>query len=235
VGKVVIQYPDEPSPVEAGYPGNWEDWSARPVMYGLSTTVLPSYSMYSDLADSTIASGSRPYALYSEPGGDSRLYRFKSHADAYTVPDEFDPVQWERYSANVTIVERQKAGNALTDADYAIGTQVASGTYANRYVTEIIVPGGKFWGVEGGNRGTFVLDGVQQDRNRNLISRFSSACYDIYEDQPPFEWDQRRSGGMSGAGGTSGNHNINLGTTLPTGPDNAPTNLSVRFWRRVPD
>jgi hypothetical protein len=244
VGDFVIQHPDEKSPEEARMEGTWVPWSDRAIMYGLSTSTLPSYSKYSSdgsnpFIGSTIAAGSRPYTLYSESGGDSRLYQFIAQTAAYVVPADFDPVKWQRYDTNVTIVERQKAGNALTAADYTIGTRVTSGTYANRYVTEIIVPGGKFWGVTGGNRPTFVSGGVQGSRIKNFTGKFTynndavpSPIVDgnlFYQDSTLYcsTWSNA----------STGNYSIRVGfdpsRVVPTGADNAGTNLSTRFWRRV--
>jgi hypothetical protein len=235
VGKMIIQYPDEKTPVEAGYPGNWETWSNRAILYGVSTSALPSYSNYSgSFIGSTIGAGSMPYVLYSETGGDSRLYRFKSQANAYIVPADFDPVQWERYSTNVTIVERQKAGNALGDGDYTIGTKITSGTYANRYVTEIIVPGGKFFGVEGGNRPTVISDGRQDDRIRDITGDISmqTAMSATALNGALFS---SASHSVTGSGWQTLPNVLNFAARLvvPTGPDNAPANLSIRLWRRV--
>jgi hypothetical protein len=238
IGKMVVQYPDELSPVEAGYPGTWEIWSHRAIMYGVSTSTLPSYSTYSQLAGLSIAAGSRPYTLVTEPGGDSQIYRFKSHDAAYLVPDDFDPVQWDLYTTGVTIVERQKCGNLLTAADLTIGSTIASGTHAGKYVTGIIVPGGKFWGVEGGKRPTFISGGVQEGRIRNVRGR---TLIGMSVDSPgmyaaPFT---RIAGSVSSynMGGTPGTYagafGIDLSLSLVTGPDNAPTNVSTRFWRRI--
>jgi hypothetical protein len=245
VGKMIGQYPDEPTPVEAGYPGTWEDWSGRAIMYGLSTSALPSYSDCADLTNQTIAAGSRPYALYHIAGDDYRLYRLKDHTDPYVVPDEFDPAMWERYSTGVTIVERQKAGNALTAADYAIGTKIASGTYANRYVTEIIVPGGKFWGVNGGNRPAFISGGVQEGRIRNINGKLrrspsDSEGWDSQVVSPPnsaLYVTQDKS--MHAIAGSGGNYMcsyyiyFDASRSVPTGPDFAGTNVSTRFWRKT--
>jgi hypothetical protein len=46
---------------------------------------------------------------------------------------------------------------------------------------------------------------------------------------------------LKGGGATVGGSNITYDITfdssraVPTGPDNAPGNIAVRFWRRVPD
>jgi hypothetical protein len=235
VGDLCEQFPSTKSPVEKGWPGTWKIWSHRAVLYGVSTSTLPSYSTYSQLVASAIAAGSRPYALYTEPGGDSRLYRFKSHTDAYTVPADFDPVQWDRYATGVTIVPREEAGNALTDTDLAIGAKIATGTYVNRYVTEIIVPGGKFWSVEGGNRPTFEFDGVQPDRIRNLTGKARLESY-ITNALGALYGTSEGDGGISASGYTPDTLNFDASRVVPTAPDgsdNAPANLSVRFWRRV--
>jgi hypothetical protein len=40
------QYPDAPTPVEAGWPGTWEVWSNKAVIYGLRSTNSGSASIY---------------------------------------------------------------------------------------------------------------------------------------------------------------------------------------------
>jgi hypothetical protein len=233
---MIIQMPDEPTPAEAGYFGSWEVWSHRAIMYALSSTALPAYSSYSgNFIGSTITAGSSPLVLYSEEGGDSRLYQFKSQTAAYVVPADFDPVKWELYTTNITIVERQKAANTLTASDYTIGTTIPSGTHKNKYVAGILVPGGKFWGVLGGKRPDFITGGVQGDRIRNITGgtqgrglRDDNGGYGaVVTSTGAFTWDN------GGSGSSGGCWDFNASHVVPTGPDNAPTNASYEVWRRT--
>jgi hypothetical protein len=172
VGKVIIQYPDEPSPVEAGIPGSWELWTNRAIIYGLSAS----------------------------SGGSVGVY-----------------------------VERQKCGNALTAGDFGIGTMITSGTYTGYYVREVITPAGKFFGVDGGNRPTFVSGGVQGGRIINITgdgivalkSKISGAI------------KQGSNTDYNGGGYYFSVSQFDASSVVPTGADNAPINVSVRYWRRI--
>jgi hypothetical protein len=243
IGDYYEQYPDAKTPVERGLPGTWEIWSHRPIMYGITQLSPPSSVDYYTLVGTSIAAGATPVVCYHKAGNDWRLYKFISQTAAYTVPEELDPVKWT-YQAPGSIVERQKCGNALTDADYTIKQQIASGTYAGYYVTEIIVPGGKFSGVEGGFRPPFVSGGVQEDRIRNLTGSIPIKA-------PGYEFipmDVTGANGIFVAGtgsstratvGDSVSHypptslSVNAGRVVKTGSDVAPQNLSTRLWRRV--
>jgi hypothetical protein len=167
IGDFYEQYPDAKSPIEKGWEGVWEKWSDRAVEYGLSSSAPPAFVDYAGLIGTSIAAGATPVVCYHLPGADFRLYRFIAQSAAYSVPAVFDSVKWTYLQPGV-IDGRQRCGNALVDDDYEIGDIVASGTYAGMYVTEIIVPGGKFNGVEGGNRPTFISGGVQEGWIRNI-------------------------------------------------------------------
>ncbi|MDR1502091.1 MAG: hypothetical protein LBT43_06515, partial [Prevotella sp.] len=171
VGDEYIQYPDKKSPDERRFEGTWVDWSSRAIMYGVSTTSIPPDANYYDLVNTSITIGQTPTVLYHKNGDDYRLYKFKAQAEAYTVPDELDPVKWD-YIVPDVIDTRKNCGNLLTDTDLAIGYQIQTGVHAGKYVTEVIVPGGKFWGVEGGFRPTFVSGGVQGSRIMNFKGAF---------------------------------------------------------------
>ncbi|MDR1588094.1 MAG: hypothetical protein LBS57_11610, partial [Treponema sp.] len=173
VGDFIEQFPSARSPVEKCLEGEWVEWSDRAILYGASAASPPSFVDYYDLAGTTIAASSTPVACYHQPGGDYRLYQFKSQTVAYTVPTELDPVKWDYLEPDVIDVReafqklsvRASETNEITvTADLQIGAQIAQGIHAGKYITEVIVPGGKFFGVEGGFRPTFVSDGVQQDR-----------------------------------------------------------------------
>jgi hypothetical protein len=238
VGNYVVQHPDETSPVEAGLAGTWAVWSARSIAYGLSQSAPPPFVDYYSLAGTSITAGATPVVCYHKAGDDFRLYRFIAQTAAYTVPVELDPVKWT-YLQPGAIVERQKCGNLLTAEDYEIGHQIPSGTHQGFYVTEVIVPGGKFTGVEGGFRSAFISGGVQEGRIRNIVAYWCNGSTD--------------SVGLSGYGGAYvpekiqgtvlsetvalsdiyWRNKIDASRLVPTGPDNAPTSLSIRIWRRV--
>jgi hypothetical protein len=240
VGKIIEQLPDEPTPVEAGLPGTWEIWSNRAVLYGVRAS-MPSYTAYTSLVGTTIAGGSTPIA-YLALNGDFGLFTFISQSSGYTVPATFDPVKWTRYSDGVTIYERQKCGNALTAADYAIGAKIASGTYADKYIVEKLVPGGKFFGIEGGFRPTFISGGGQGDRIRNFTGTLETrpntnitAFLDlrvsgVYCPQNDVTRSYYSSAGL---GIYPSRITLDPSCAVPAGPDNAPTNLSTRLWRRI--
>jgi hypothetical protein len=233
VGKMIEQYPDEPSPVEKGWPGSWAIWSARAVLYGLSTSAPPASVDYYSLVDTSIAAGSTPVVNYHKAGDDFRLYKFISRTSAYTVPAELDPLKWT-YLAPEVIVERTKCGNALTQTDRKIGQTVASGTYAGRYVTEVIVPGGKFAGVEGGFRPTFISGGAQQDTIRDIWGNYASPA-------DGFPVDGAFTVGTTGTQNYSsalasvivGKIGFSAARVVKTGPQVQPVHFSTRIWRRT--
>jgi hypothetical protein len=151
VGKMIMQLPDEPSPVAAGLPGVWQVWSHRAVLYGLSDSI-PSYAAYAQGA----SFAANAYALFHLSGSDWKLYRAK--AAISNAPQYLDPVKWNSVAPGIRIARNLL--QPLTDNDFSIGHQISSGPYAGRYVTEIIVPGGKFTSVEGGFRPTFESGGT---------------------------------------------------------------------------
>jgi hypothetical protein len=234
VGKMVMQRFGEKTPTEAGCPGTWVQWSSRAVAYGLSTS-QPSYTNYTSLVGTTIAASARPYTMYHIAGDDYAIYRLKTHTDAYSVPTDFDPVRWDKQ--NMTIIERVAAGNALTASDYTIGSKITSGTYANYYVWEIIVPGGKFEGIEGGNRPTYLSGGKQADRQRdhNHSLRKNGGNVLILGSQTNCIAGIAAGGGFIDASDTYQLSEIikPASNTISTGADNAPINLSIRILRRV--
>jgi hypothetical protein len=235
VGKIVRQYPDEPDPIEAGFPGVWKIWSHRAIMYGISENPPPSFVDYYALAGNSITAGSTPVVCYHQAGSDWRLYQFIAQTTAYTVPAELDPVKWTYLQPGI-IDERQKCGNLLTADDYEIGDAVATGGYTGMYVTEIIVPGGKFFGVEGGFRPTFISGGVQGDRIREVGGKLSYTMSFGEYDGPFKSGDMSESYGQGTKDETGFPYrktDFILSRVVPTGPDNAPTNLSARIWRRV--
>jgi hypothetical protein len=238
VGKMIRQYPDERTPVEAGLPGEWEVWSGRSILYGVSASSPPSSADYYSLAGTTIAAGATPVVCYHKAGDDYRLYQFISQTAAYTVPVELDPVKWAYIQPGI-IDGRQKCGNALADDDYEIGDQISTGSYQGKYITEIIVPGGKFWGVEGGFRPTFVSGGVQESRIKNIEGKLraghAAANFPLVAMSGAFYDTQVSPCYASGTSSADVNCVVGFDPSrvVPTGSDNAPTNLSVRIWRRT--
>jgi hypothetical protein len=190
VGAFFEQYPDAPTPVEAGWPGTWEVWSSRAVIYGLRSTNSGSASIY---------------------------------------------------------IERQKCGNPLTAADLTVGAQVSSGAYAGYYVREVVTLAGKFTGIEGGNRPTFISGGRQDGRIRNFPGSYTARSLTrAPTNEPsltivsgPFGASRVGSGSILQQADTDGlstsfnTIDFDPSIVVPTGPDNAPTNLSKRVWRRT--
>jgi hypothetical protein len=238
VGVMTSVYPDEPTPVERGWPGDWEIWSARAIMYGVSPSAPPSFVNYYNLAGTSITAGSTPVVCYHKAGDDFRLYRFIAQSSAYSVPAELDPVKWT-YLQPGAIDERQKCGNLLTEEDYEIGDTITSGTHTGKYVTEIIVPGGKFTGIEGGFRPTFIYGGVQDGRIKNIAGTFG-AYYRAHTGTGVFSTPTASSPNGGNVGNVTLTDNgvtvyFSADRVVPTGPDFAGTNLSTRLWRKVSD
>jgi hypothetical protein len=254
VGDFIQQIPSEKSPVEKCLEGKWVDWSGRAVLYGLSAAAPPSYVDYYSLAGSSIAANTTPVVCYHQPGSDYRLYKFKSSTAAYTVPAELDPVKWDYLTPDIIDVRescqklsfRNPSTQEITvTGDLQIGDSIADGVHAGKYVTEIIVPGGKFLGIEGGFRPTFISGGVQEDRIREISGYFGIETYNnnqsVYNNhlQGVFEKFDPGIGEFGDFTNISKDHGVNIrfraSLVVKTGPDNAPANLSARFWRRVPD
>jgi hypothetical protein len=177
VGDFIEQFPSARSPVEKCLEGTWIKWSDKAILYGVSASAPPASEDYYSKVNTTIAAGATPVVCYHQTGGDWRLYQFKSQTAAYTVPAELDPVKWTylapdfidiRDAFQKLSIRDSDTGEITVTADLSIGTQITQGMYAGKYITEVIVPGGKFFGVEGGFRPTFISGGVQGDRIRNI-------------------------------------------------------------------
>jgi hypothetical protein len=236
VGKMITQYPDEPSPIEAGLPGVWEIWSDRSILYGVSADPPPDFVDYYTLAGNSIPAGNTPVVCYHQKGGSWKLYQFIAQTAAYTVPPEIEPVKWACLPPDV-IDERGKCGNALTDDDYEIGNTITSGAHAGMYITGIIVPGGGFWSIEGGFRPTFISGGVQEDQIRDIKGTLNSLiAYVMAETTGALSWENSFSSPIifSGANPQRGAVvTLDASRVVNTGPDFSPGNLSTRLWRRV--
>jgi hypothetical protein len=250
VGDFISQLPAERSPVEKHLEGTWVVWSNRAVLYGISAGAPPSYVDYYSLVGTTIAIGSTPIVCYHQEGDDFRLFQFKSSATAYIVPAELDPVKWDHILPDIIenrescqkLATRTNGIITVTD-DLQIGDVIVSGTHAGKYVTEVIVPGGKFCSVEGGFRPTFVSGGVQEGRIRNATGLAEGSGSGSIQNSGYF----RTASGVfviSSSGvryliegnndlGNYKNLSIDLSRVIPTGPDVAPANVSARLWRRT--
>jgi hypothetical protein len=242
VGDFLEQYPDMTDPVTARLEGTWEIWSDRAIIYGLSAAPAPDHVDYYSLVGQTLAAGSQQVVLYHLAGSDYQLYKIKSGALPYVVAPELDPIKWDLVEP-ATRVERRKCGNKLTAPDLVIGDQLSSGSFAGMYVTEIIVTGGKFPSIEGGFRPTFISGGVQRDRIRDITGSVngiaSSSNWPTRTDQitGAFKPDSAHYTTTVFRGDSSGwiwsPLDFAASRVVPTGPDVAPINLSIRVWRRV--
>jgi hypothetical protein len=252
VGDFIDQRPSEKSPVEKCLEGEWVSWSDRAVLYGISTNdpSTLAYVDYYSLIGNTIAIGATPVVCYHLAEDDYRLFRFKASTSTYVVPAEFDPVKWDYIVPDAMDVREScqkiaiRVNNVITATDdLEIGDMVNSGTYAGKYITEVIVPGGKFHGVEGGNRPTFIYGGTQEGRIINITGGVTpniSSTYDIglFVDSTKgvtgaFKMAGTYSSRMQRDSATSYGLGFDASRVVKTGPDNAPSNLSLRYWRRV--
>jgi hypothetical protein len=251
VGCPYEQWPDTKTPLELGLPGDWEVWSNRAIMYGLSQAAPPSFVDYYDKDFKSIAANATPVVCYHIAGDDYRLYRFIAQSAAYTVPEEFDPVKWT-YLQPGMIIERQICGNLLGDEDFVndvskMGYRLTDGIYAGNYITEVIVPGGKFTGIEGGNRPTFVSGGVAQGRIPDLAGNIYAALFNtagglfgmgVSTKTGVFDCidtatNVAATSSLSSSANRPGGISFAARRVTTTGPDVAPTHFSKRLWRRV--
>jgi hypothetical protein len=228
VGSGYVQHLNDPSPADMTWPGTWEIWSGRADAYRLSDSAPPSFSEYTQGAN--YAAGD--CVLWHLAGDDYRLYTAKAAITG--APEYLDPVKWNPVELG-DIVERRFV-QAWTDADLSVGSEITSGDYAGKYVIEVIVSGGKFWSVEGGFRPPFVSGGRQDDRIRNMEGNIYYVSY------PPekggvadgvFTVLSVPASGASSGGVEAYTYNFKASRVVRTGDDNAPVNLSTRFWRRV--
>jgi hypothetical protein len=228
VGSGYVQHLNDPTPEEMIWPGTWLPWSGRPDAYRLSDSAPPSFSEYTQGAN--YAAGA--CVLWHLAGDDYRLYTAK--AAITNAPEYLDPVKWNPVVLG-NIVERRFV-QAWTDSDLSVGSEITAGDYAGKYVTEVIVPGGKFLSVEGGFRPPFVSGGRQDDRIRNMEGNIYYVSY------PPekggvadgvFAVSVVPASGASSGGVESYTYNFKASRVVRTGDDFAGTNISTRFWRRV--
>jgi hypothetical protein len=215
VGMGYFQYPDTPSPVEAGWPGVWEIWSNRAVEYGIHSTPPPS-GFAADFQQYGIERWELKTGGTVGPGGTKK----------YTRP-----------ATGYLYAERQKCGSSLITNDLNTGDRIQSGTHTNMYVWEKLSLAGLFPSIEGGNRPTFVSGGRAPDRQRPMYGQVGW----IYSESNPSDYEgvlywgpYQHDWSMGGDYGTGGNGiRFDNARAVLTGPDNAPVTLSIRFWRRI--
>ncbi|MDR2185831.1 MAG: hypothetical protein LBO80_09245, partial [Treponema sp.] len=153
----------------------------------------------------------------------------------YITPNVIDV----RESCQKLSVRDPETQEIVVTDDLQTGDQITAGVYAGKYVTEIIVPGGKFTGIEGGFRPPFVSGGVQQDRIREIWGEFGYASVVSGQAATPYGVGAIRAvnttqvPGVGGAGTTRWYYDFCASHVVKTGPDGAGTNLSTRLWRCV--
>jgi hypothetical protein len=120
---MVLQLPGEKSPVEAGWPGSWENWSLRTVIYGLSPTPPPQ-----SFSEDSAAQGASVWFLNTD--GSVATQGTKKYS----------------YPMGYLYRERVMCGNALPDEDWETGYQIndPSSPYDGYYIWEPICLGGTF-------------------------------------------------------------------------------------------
>jgi hypothetical protein len=260
IGDFLEQRPSEKSPVEKCLEGTWLNWTSRAVLYGISAAAPPSYVDYYTLAGTAIAANTTPVVCYHNPGDDYQLYKFKAASAAYTAPAELDPVKWDhlapdvidtRESCQKLTVRDQNTREITATDDLQIGDQITGGTYAGKYITEVIVPGGKFESFEGGFRPTFISGGSQRSRIMNIEGGLSLNTSSAGGGSVSFRGDYSRgpfidsgipltdtklvasSFAYPSPGAILNYALFSARAAVPTGPDNAPVSLSKRLWRLV--
>jgi hypothetical protein len=236
VGSPYEQRLNDQTPEEMGWFGKWVEWSGRADGYRLSAAPPPEFTEYAP--GENYAAGE--CVLFHLPGSDWRLYTAKAAITG--APEDFDPVKWDAYEDGDVTERRFVQG--WEDADLSAGDQVAGGGYDGMYVTEVIVPGGKFNGIEGGNRPAFINGGVQQDRIREIdasleATRFAEGASDSSaQGSTTGAIRAGSSRALVGAAPTTGSNygqgfNFKSSRVVLAGPDVAGTNTSSRLWRRV--
>ena len=231
IGKRYEQHLNDPTPKEAGLPGEWEVWSHRADGYGLSSTALPAYTTYTAGANYAVGA----YVMYHLSGDNWTLY--KALVAVTAADTQIDQVKWEKFTPSV--IEERRFLQGWTDTDFEIGEQIPDGPYAGWYVCEILVPGGKFLSVEGGNRPTFVDGGTQEDQIRDIPAQI--------QNQPNVQsaWTNGAFRKPASTGtdvvGTMPTGNYRFTNTIyfepflvvPTGPENGGRTTAERIYRRV--
>jgi hypothetical protein len=194
----------------------------------LSDTTPPSFTTYTQGANYEAGD----CVLWHLAGAGYQLYTANEVITG--APQYLDPVKWTLYEMG-DIVERRFV-QGWTDSDLLIGDQILDGDYDGKYVTEVIVPGGNFEGIEGGNRPTFVSGGRQEGRIINITGSFYAL--DNYKIYTGAFRDGNVESPLVGVPGGAGGYNyrkqvMDAARVVPIGPDVASANLSIRLWRRV--
>jgi hypothetical protein len=217
VGSLSVQYPSGSTPAQKSLPGTWEPWSYRASLYAVGNTA-PSEAFKNDWktyrhdiwslnTDGTVAT--QGTKKYSQPAG-------------------------------YTCVERQALQPDWTAADLVEGAQVTI-EGETKYIWQVIAFAGLFFGGEdseylgGGKRPTFITGGRQDDRIREITGKVnikgakegstSSGALVVY--------NENNGNGAGWLGSQSPTISLEPSRVVPVGLDNAPTNISTRFWRRV--
>jgi len=213
---------NDPTPVERGFPGSWEIWSGRAESYGLFSGSLPSYAPYTPGANFALGA----HALHHLPGDDWRIFRAREAIN--NAPADIEPVRWEPLQAGIIVPRRHL--QEWDVEDFTVGTVLDSDLYAGWTVSEIIVAGGKFESVEGGNRPTFVSGGVTgEDRHTLTTAEMPNHTHGA-------TMTNRSSDGGGNAFSRANTPTATMHTHATGGGqshNNIPPTLSVRYWRRV--
>jgi hypothetical protein len=233
-GKLYEQKPNDPDPyelIESGvFPEGsvWELWSHRAELYEL----VPAASFPSGVTEYTTGSSvpANAYRIYHLTGDDRQIW--KANKALTNLPAQINPLDWDKLS-DITCVPRRRLQTDWSDDDLEIGTEV---TYDSQQmvVSGIIVLGGKFLAAEGGNRPAFVSGGVQGDRIRNIADIFTvSTASAKSSGLITVGFISQQTNITGGISESRANVSINTSRVVPTGLENSPRTLSVRYWRRV--
>ena len=238
VGDLYIQYPNMKEPKALGFEGTWAEWNSRVEIYGTSLTI-PSYASYNGGYD--IQAGN--YYRVTHDDGDQEIFQALVNIPFTEIAQNpFNPAKWRPLSQSPTsshrptFVPRNSLQQELwTASDLAIGASTNSNgtTY---YVTARHGLGGKFLSMSGGNRPAFTSGGVKRDEIRNIIGDFGNVSLTSVLATGAF------SAARTGAGQDYWNNTdnspkykvtIDSSLVVPTGRENAPRTMSLKYWRRV--
>jgi hypothetical protein len=211
-GKMVCQLPGEKTPAEAGWPGPWENWSLRPVIFGLAPT-QPPQSFSGDF----------------EQHGASVWFLNTNGSVATQGTKKYSYPQGYLYQ------ERVICGNALQDEDWETGYQIQGGQYDSYYIWEPCCLGGTFPSFEDGGqtRPPFISGGVAPDVMRNVVGKANGYSFNIGGVNGPFTLVRVGDSAPLYGSGAAYTNDFDLSRVVKTGPQNAPVTASVRIWRRI--
>jgi hypothetical protein len=241
-GKLYEQKPNDPDPyelIETGvFPEGsvWELWSCRAELYEL----VPAASFPSGVTEYTTGSSVpiNAYRIYQMTGDDRQIW--KSNKALTNLPAQINPLGWNKLP-DITCVPRRRLQPDWDDDDLEIGAEVMHNGQ-QMIVAGIIVLGGKFLSVEGGNRPSFVSGGVAGDVQRLLNGTFGPGGgrkFSSINNTTGIFYGINTSSEAIGTGiaDKTGYQILGFDTSLvvPTGVGNnhLPRTLSVRYWRRV--